>query len=142
MNLRRLGEDKVVLFQMTPMIDCVFLLLIYFMSVTTFQPEESELAVGLPAEAVREVLKEFPLEIAIAISVTGQITIDGAKYDDASSRNLPQLVTKLKAVSSNLKQQEPKVIIRAHVDVTHERVVDVLNACAEADMVDVSFPMD
>ena len=87
-------------------------------------------------------LKELPLNISIEIAASGQITIDGAKYDDASSRNLPQLVTKLKAVSSNLKQQEPKVIIRAHVDVTHERVVDVLDACAEADMVDVSFPMD
>ena len=73
MNLRQSsGDDPEV--NLTPLIDVVFILLIFFMVSTTFQ-KESEINIELP-EASGEPLEERKDQLEIIIDANGHYFID------------------------------------------------------------------
>lgn len=140
MDLRSKGNDSPE-FQMAPLIDCVFLLLIYFMCATSLQQMESELNVGLPAVATERVIEKLPLEIAIVVTTGGNISVNNMEYDSPDSKDLPQLTAMLLKVTTDLHDQSAYVTIRGDKETNHERIVDVLNACASAKIQNVAFPV-
>ncbi len=62
---------------MTPLIDVVFLLLIFFLVTSRFEKEERELEIELPDASQSVPLTETPSEIVINLDASGNVVIDG-----------------------------------------------------------------
>jgi len=132
------SEDK---FEITAMIDVVFLLLIYFMVLPIQQ--EADLGITLPAEAPPAKDLDLPSEHLVEIMPNGQVFLNRQPMGSLESRELPQLretLAKLK-LSSDRMDVKTVVTIDADPDSPHQRSIDVLNALKEADIKLVSFTM-
>lgn len=130
------SEDK---FEITAMIDVVFLLLIYFMFLPIQQ--EADLGITLPAEAPPAKNLDLPSEHLVEVMPNGQVLLNRQPMGNQDNRELPRLrdtLIRLKA-SSDRAGVKTVVTIDADPDSPHQRSIDVLNALKEADIKLVSF---
>ena len=127
--------------QIAPMIDCVFLLLIYFMVAASLHKTEADLSISLPGSVIQTQTVTMPDEQIIEIQNTGAILMNGKKYDTEVSQALPELTAMLNRyrLAALASRNKALVTIQAADDVVHQRVVDVMNACAAAEIKNVSF---
>lgn len=72
-----LGEDDAVEVQMAPLIDCVFLLLIFFLVATTLRKIERELPIELPQSAAAMDVAQVQGRLVISLDSIGGIHIGG-----------------------------------------------------------------
>ena len=72
-----LGEDDGVEVQMAPLIDCVFLLLIFFLVATTLRKIERELPIELPQSAAAMDVAQVQGRLVISLDSIGGIHIGG-----------------------------------------------------------------
>ena len=109
---------------LTPLIDVVFLLLIFFMVSTTFT-KESHLVLDLPEAdgKVEEVISEG---IEILIGKNGDYTINGKQL---INRQLNTLMKALEDVS--LGNQEMPLTITADANASHQSVVTAMDAAGK-----------
>jgi biopolymer transport protein ExbD len=130
------SEDKV---DITPMIDVVFLLLIYFMFLPLQQ--EADIGIKLPSNTPPAENLELPSEHIVEIFPNGLILLNGAPMDGIADRNMERLSTTLTRLklSSDRAGIDTVVKIQADPDSPHQRAIDVLNASALADITKVSF---
>jgi biopolymer transport protein ExbD len=131
MNIREDdGLDEPAL-ALTPMIDVVFQLLIFFMVATTFQDPERELDVDLPPARTGSELTSKPDEIIINVQRDGALVVAGEVLDRAA------LAERL----SRAAQLDPgtPVTIRGDRLVHHEDVVSVMDACGLAGLTSLSL---
>lgn len=119
---------------MTPMIDMVFLLLVFFMvSAKPVQPER-DIPMGLPGQVAQEEVVDLPDEARVIIEPSGQVVLNEQNLDTPEGSVMPELravLTRFRLAAENAKS-EALVTLAPHDSVTHQRIVDVLNACAEA----------
>ena len=130
------SEEK---FEITAMIDVVFLLLIYFMFLPIQQ--EADLGISLPAESPPAEDLELPSEHIVQIMPDGEVLLNGQAMGGVDNRELPQLremLTRLK-LSSDRAGVKTVVTIDADPDSPHQRSIDVLNSLKQADVKMVSF---
>jgi biopolymer transport protein ExbD len=108
--------------ELTPLIDVVFLLLIFFMVSTTFVSDEGGLAVELPRSENRDLIPEGR-DVALAISADGTMQIDGEVH------SLNELRRRLKATA----EEDPStmVVVRADKELAHGRVIEVMDLVRE-----------
>ncbi|MEM7790743.1 MAG: biopolymer transporter ExbD [Verrucomicrobiota bacterium] len=130
------SEDKV---DITPMIDVVFLLLIYFMFLPLQQ--EADIGIRLPSNTPPAEDLELPSEHIVEIFPNGLVLLNGAPTDGIDSREMNSLASTLTRLrmSSDRAGIDTVVKIQADPDSPHRRSIDVLNACAKADITKVSF---
>ncbi len=130
--------------QIAPLIDVVFLLLIYFMVVSSLKRSEADLNMNLPSVVAQSQSMEMPDEQVIEVLPGGQIVMNDRIYNAVDKSDLPQLELTLKRFQeSSLMLGEPAMItIVASDRARHERVIDVLNACAGAGIKNVTFGSD
>lgn len=140
MQLRR-KDVQTVEMQMGPMIDMVFLLLVFFMVTAKPIKQESDINMGLPGTVSQEETVDIPDEARIIIQPDGQIILNDAPMDTPESRTLPTLLATLvrfkEAADAN--QSEALITIDADDESIHQRIVDVLNVCAQAEISGVTF---
>ena len=131
MNIRPQRKDDVDL-NITPLIDVVFLLLIFFMVSTTFE-RESEINITLP-EASEEYTESIDDKIEIAIDKEGRVFVNSQSLVNS------QLSTVRDAIQNALYDlQDPQVIISADAAATHQMVVRVMDAARQLDLVKITF---
>ena len=107
---------------MTPLIDVVFLLLIFFLVASRFAEEDRELDMNLPTAAEAKPLVAEPKELFVNINQSGTFFIGGNMLDiDGVEQVLRQ------AVQDNPRGQS--VIIRADRRSELEAVVQTINLC-------------
>lgn len=131
-------------YDLTPMIDIVFLLLIYFMVTTALIKEEADMGIKLPAQVPPTNEPDLPDEQIIEIMASGEVLLNGAPMDHFESRDMPTLTYKLqrlKAANDN-SGLKTSVTILADQDSLHQRSIDVLNACGAAKIKYVMFASD
>ncbi|MGH1486714.1 MAG: ExbD/TolR family protein [Cellvibrionaceae bacterium] len=110
-------EDSI---NLTPLIDVVFLLLIFFMVSTTFT-KETHLAVDLPeASAEAEVVANGGIDIVI--SASGDYTINGQALINQQAQTLLRGLEKIAA--GNVKQP---LVITADANAAHQSVVKAMD---------------
>jgi len=140
MKLERRDQQTVEM-QMGPMIDMVFLLLVFFMVTAKPIKPEADVGLQLPGTVQQEEVLELPDEQRIEIRSDGQVVLNDLPLDGPNDAKLPQLVRTLtrfrKATEAN--NADPLVTIDAADTATHQRIVDVMNACAEAEIRGVTF---
>lgn len=127
--------------QMGPMIDMVFLLLVFFMVTAKPIKQESDLNIGLPGTVAQEETLDIPDEQRILVRADGQVVLNDLPMDSPESTELPALVATLKRFkeSADANKAEALVTIDAEDGARHQRIVDVLNACAKAEITGITF---
>jgi len=117
-------EEESPRIELTPIIDMVFLLLIFFLVATTFQQTERELSIALPdSEAAGPITMQLR-EIVINVTNEGAIIVGGRTV---GIEDLRAIVSQ--AVEANAEQ---KVSIRGDRDVPYGTVARVLDVCKAA----------
>jgi biopolymer transport protein ExbD len=113
---------------LTPMLDVVFIMLIFFIVTASFI-KESGLEVNRPDAATAD--KKENVNILVAISATDEIWIDQRRID----------VRSVRSVIERMHAENPKgaVVIQADKASTTETVVSVLDASRAAGVYDVSL---
>lgn len=131
MNLRQSSsEDPEV--NLTPLIDVVFILLIFFMVSTTFL-KESEIKIELP-EASGEPLEEHREQLEIVIDAEGHYFIDQQQVVNT------ELETLKKAIQKYIGDQtELPVVIRADRTTPYEAVIRAMDATAQMGLLNMSL---
>ncbi len=116
---------------LTPLIDVVFLLLVFFLVTTRFAQEDYELDVVLPAASEAQPLIAEPKELFVNIDQQGDYYVDGRVVTrDEVEEILRQSVT------NNPVHQS--VVIRADKRVQFDYVVAVMNLCNRTGIRDYS----
>ncbi len=123
MNFRSHRREDVEL-NITPLIDIVFLLLIFFMVSTTFQ-KESQLRVQLP-EATEQAQANPKEPVEITISAEGQYAIGGREL---SENDLATVIDALGRVVGD--DRDRPIIVRADSRTPHQAVVRAMDAAAK-----------
>lgn len=140
MNFQKHVEEAKLELQIAPLIDVVFLLLIYFMVTARLIKKEGDISFKLPAEAPPQDMPIIPVEVLIEITIDGAVMMDGIRYSP-NDKNLDQLV---RALAGRKKLAESQgapfyVNLLPNRDALHERVIDVMDACAAARVKNLSF---
>jgi biopolymer transport protein ExbD len=131
------SEDGDIGFQIAPMVDVVFVLMLFFMASAGMQVVEKELSISLPSGASASTSETPPTPVMVTISTDGTVQINGTAYDPPDSTELPLTRDHLKELVS-FGDKNP-VIIQPAPDVRQARIVNVLNAAAAAGVKNLSF---
>jgi len=138
------SQNADVGFQIAPMIDVVFVILIFFMALAAQIKVEQILQTKLPGVAVASKSTEFVDEQIIQIDETGEVTLNDESYDSAQSRNRPQLTATLIRLKTSSDAAKSKVVVTliSNPDSPYYRTIDVLDALAVAGITNVTFTSD
>lgn len=118
---------------LTPLIDVVFLLLIFFMVSTTFI-RESAIELTLP-EAAEEV-RENPLDtIEVAIDAGGRYFVNGDPLINTQLATIRRALNEARPADA-----EPVVIISADANAIYQAVVTVMDAARQIGLTRITFP--
>ncbi|MEX1231899.1 MAG: biopolymer transporter ExbD [Planctomycetaceae bacterium] len=116
---------------LTPMVDVVFLLNIFFMVGTQIQDTELQYQLQLPSVAEAQPLTNLPDEIVVGVTNQGIILVDGEPKTPA------QLEQLLRAAHDNFAGQA--VVIRGDAQVPYQNVVNVFEICHKAQIQNISI---
>jgi len=132
------SEDGDAGFQIAPMVDVVFVLLLFFMASAGSQVISKELTINLPSGRSAKSSGPPPTPIIIDIFPDGKVQMNNKVYDTPTSKELPELRGWLKDTINKFGDKDP-VIIRPDPQTKHERIIDVLNSAAAAGVKNLSF---
>jgi biopolymer transport protein ExbD len=119
---RQQVEDQGI--NLTPLIDVVFLLLIFFMVSTTFT-KETHLSVDLP-EAVGEQSSELPEQIEILINSDGSYSVNGLALVNDKAVTLKSALEKTSEGNNEL-----PLVITADAKTPHQAVVQAMDVAGQ-----------
>ena len=120
------AKSKSPVLALTSMLDVIFLLLCFFVTVSVFSQCESEISIRLPEAKSSDPQDRLPGEIIVNLSKDGSVLVNG------SAMTLQDLQGRLKKISKFYPGQP--VIIRADRETRYENLVSVIDACREADV--------
>ena len=141
MKRRRRHEHSAVEMQMGPMIDMVFLLLVFFMVTAKPIKPEADVSLGLPGMAQQDEPVDLPDEQRIQVRASGEVLLNEqtvAAPGDAKLEKFTETLTRL-VLSAQAAKAELLVTLAPEDEARHQRLVDVLNACALAGATHVTF---
>jgi len=122
-------ETSLFALSLTPLIDVVFLLLIFFLVATEFAEQERELRVMLPEASEAQPLTSKPRELFINVDERGRYFVSGKTLTP------DELHSALKMAWVN-NPGRASVIIRADKRCPWQYVVAAINACLKANIRD------
>ncbi len=125
-----LGDDPDDGPNLTPLIDVVFLLLVFFLAATTFAKDEVTMDLDLPKSQSGKP-KEAAPPLVVVIRKDGALSVDGRVVDEDGLRQ------RLSAAAARSKDQE--VLVRGDVRVHFGAVASVLDACRIAALTKVAI---
>jgi biopolymer transport protein ExbD len=124
-------------FQIAPMVDVVFVLMLFFMASAGSQVVPKEIRINLPAgQGTTSTSTITP--IIIDIGPDGTVSMNDENYGLPNDKNLLKLKAWLTNARETFGDKDP-VIIRPNPDTKHERIIDVLNAAAKAEIKNLTF---
>jgi biopolymer transport protein ExbD len=131
-------EEQELEFQIAPMVDVVFMLIIFFMLSAAVKSTEFELGMTLPGTSSETKSGTPPTPIELAIREDGAVLFNELEVAKADDREMTELQDRLKKAIQLFGDEQP-VIIQPKPLTVHSRVVDVVNACAAAKVKSLSF---
>lgn len=124
-------QDELPSINLTPLIDVVFNLIIFFMVTTTFGEWESDLAVKVPLVKQTGALAPAPEKRVINVLRDGRVVLDREVV------SLEELTRRLTTVRQQY--SEMGVVVRGDADGAFQNVASVLSACREAGISDMGI---
>ncbi|MGY8813324.1 MAG: ExbD/TolR family protein [Gammaproteobacteria bacterium] len=131
MNLNPKHKEELEL-NITPLVDVVFLLLIFFMVSTTFE-RNSEITLTLPnaSDAIKEINVDT---VSISIDAQEQIFINDVQIMNSQLRTIREsLIQHVEGMN------EPTIIINADANASHQSVVKVMDAARQLSLTRITF---
>lgn len=131
---RRSGADDLPHINMTPMVDVVLCLLVFFMAATKlYDWDEEQFNVRVPEVSNAAPLTAKPRDLTLAILDAGKVEMGGKEY------TLDRLTAALKDAKARYADQG--VLVRGDARRTYQDVADVLAACEAAGIKNVRLPV-
>ena len=124
--VRKQSKSRTPVLALTSMLDVIFLLLCFFVTVSVFSQWESEISIKLPSATTAEAPERLPGEIIVNLSKDGLVTVNG------KALKLPDLQARLTRIAKYYPGQP--VIIRADRETKYESLVKVIDTCRAADV--------
>jgi len=109
---------------MTPMVDVVFQLILFFLLGTKFTEMERKIGLEIPRVTTASNLAAAPQRQIVNVYRDGALTLDGAPV------TLDELGTRLDAARSQ--RSDPGVLVRGDAQGQFQRIAEVLTACKQA----------
>lgn len=131
MNFRKRFRQETVGFQLVPIIDVLSTLLIFFVTTYSFAFHEREMDVTVPTAKSSAESRRMPGEIIINIKKDGKVVLNRRET------TIEELQSILMKIAKNFPDQP--VILRADEATPYKSVINVLDACRQADVWNVSF---
>ena len=128
-------------FQIAPMIDVVFVIMLFFMVMAGAVKVENELNTQLPGTSETAEPTDFVDEQIITISDIGEVSLNDEPFDSPDSRDLPDLRATLMRLKQNADAAKAPAVVTIISDeqAKYSRTVDVLDALAVAKIDNVTF---
>ena len=127
MNLRPGRSEERVDINLTPLIDVVFLLLIFFMVSTTFD-RHARLKVSLPESSAKTTLQQHK-PLFLSIDAKGNYFINDRQVVNKSLSTLKQAIQK--SIAENIAIQDVSLVLRADANTPHQAVVRAMDAASQ-----------
>ncbi len=124
-------QDEQPVLNLTPMIDVVFLLIIFFMVATKFSERERDIELELPEVAAASALTSAPKQREVTVYSEGKIELDG------ESVSLSELTSTLTAAKRDY--PNTSVVIRGDASCAFQHVAATLAACKDANISDLGI---
>ena len=126
MRFSQRNRSKAPALALTSMLDVIFLLLCFFVTVSVFSQWESEISIKLPNAKTAEAPERLPGEIIVNLAKDGAISVNSVGL------SLEELGARLAKVAKFYPGQP--VIIRADKEVRYETLVKLIDTCRAADI--------
>ncbi|MDX9866667.1 MAG: biopolymer transporter ExbD [Kiritimatiellia bacterium] len=126
MNFRRKSRSPLPAFQMTAMMDVIFLLLCFFITTSVFSQWEYEINITLPSAQSGKVPDRLPGEIIINITRDGRVSVN------QQDLTLDALRARLDRLARYFPGQP--VVLRADKETKYEDLIKVVDTCRKADI--------
>ena len=141
MKQREQMPDAAPGFQIAPMIDVVFVIMLFFMVMAGAVKVEHELKTTLPGNAETAKETDLPDEVTIGVSETGEITLNEDPVGAPGDKLLENLYNQMKQLGQAAVDSKTKLLItvQAEESARYERVINVLDCLAKANISNVTF---
>ena len=138
---RRPSSEVNLGFQIAPMIDVVFVIMLFFMAMVGAMKVEKAHNIKLPGNVTTNEETVTPDEIAIRIDDEGQVYMNDDPLDSPVVKDLVELTGNLNALREASDASKSKVLVTIYSDelARFERVMDVLDALSRARISDMTF---
>lgn len=124
-----------------PMIDVVFLLLMYYLVTSTLDKQEADISFQLPGIVEQTEPVEMPDEQIIEMDDAGQVVVNEYTYDSPAAPRFLELtgmLTRFKE-ASDANKVDALVTIAPSEGTTHQMIIKVMDACSKAGIKGVNF---
>ncbi len=130
-------------FQIAPMIDVVFVIMLFFMVMAGAVKVEHELNQKLPGTVETTTSADFTDEIIINISQAGEVLLNDEPMDPDGKARMPQLTASLMRLKQGGDAAKTPVLVTivSEPEAKYARVVDTLDALAYAEITNVTFTL-
>ena len=132
MNLRPGHKEETVEVNLTPLIDVVFLLLIFFMVTTTFD-RHAKLKVSLP-ESSAKITQQQSDPLTLSIDAKGNYFINDRQVVNQSLDTLKQALQKVIGDNTDM-----ALVLRADANTPHKAVVRAMDAASQLGLTKLSI---
>lgn len=128
-------------FQIAPMIDVVFVIMLFFMVMAGAVKVEHELKTTLPGNVETAQETEMPDELTISVAENGQVSLNDEPVGTPTDRELTALFQEMSRARKNAESGKTKLLVTVQAEETarYERVINVLDILAKAEVSNVTF---
>jgi len=134
---RELYEE--VRINMDPMIDCVFLLIIFFLTTTAFIKLEQDLSINLPTMSEKLKIKKPP---AAPIVVNVRYLPGGKAFYHVDNEKMSLTALTINLTRAKIRNKDQAVVIRGDKNVKWDHVAKVMACCGQAGITKVSATVE
>ncbi|MBI1368014.1 MAG: hypothetical protein GC162_05105 [Planctomycetes bacterium] len=116
---------------LAPMLDIMFLLLIFFVTTSSFRAEEQQIDVKLPTAQASSPTQPRRTEVIVNVKSDGTIVVGNQSY------NPPALFEMMRSLTTDYPDEH--VIIRGDKDTRYETIVSVMDVARSAGVKSIYF---
>ncbi len=140
-KVRKEVEAVHIGFQIAPMIDVVFVIMLFFMVMAGAVQVENELNLKLPGTMPSDAPPEAIEDTQIRVLESGEVLLNDDLMGDGADVDLVNLSSTLARLVESSKAAESKVVVTIVADefAPYQRVINVLNALSVARVQNVTF---
>jgi len=119
--------------EVIPLIDTILILLIFYMSFSSFETKEKRIDAKMPLiSKTMNPGTKFELDLTLHVYSQSNILVNGASYDAEGLREQMKLFT-------TTPDQSVTVIIEGEPETKYQAIISALDACAQAKLTKVAF---